>query len=608
MPLFHLLLACNGGDNKVEPSAEPTTEPSSEVSTEPSQPSVEPSQPTSEPNTEPSGEPSEPSGEPSTEPVQGVLLSPEEQIIRISMALRGTRPSLEDIQAVIENPDEIYTLAEEYVEDPEFLETVKDLYAETLKLRSFESIVPRLGPLATFYTQDVHEALSEEPLWLIEHVVQNDLPFTEIVTADYAVMNEIAAEIWNDHTYDFTAGGKQDVLWTDGRPVAGLLTSNGVLYRHHSNSGNYHRSRVNMLSDAFLCESFSGRNIPLTGEIDLSDDEAVSEAVFTQTECVACHQGIDPIAAHFWGFRNSLTSFRIATSYNAGCTGNLLSNVCYPISQYNSEYTTYWQDLGLRGPNYYGYLSENMTDLGIHMSDDPRFSQCVAKRFSAYLSQKNMEELSFENVAELQSLFESSGYDVKTLASAIVTDSNFLLHTPDDESVPLAGLQIIRPEQLDRMFSELTGLKWDLGLENNNNYGVVPLMKDDQFGMRAMFGGIDGLKVTSPTHTPTPIKLLTLASYAQQAAGYVVDKDLDPTNSNPILLKLVDADTTDEMEIKAQLVELHLLILRENVDINSPQIQESYDLFEDISSFSDPTVGWKVLLTALLQSPDVLFY
>ena len=606
MFLIKIFLACNGGNKKSEPAAEPAN-PSSEVSVEPSQPSTEPApEPTGEPGAEPA---SETSSEPSNES-EGTLLFPEEQIIRISMALRGIRPSMEDIQSVIDDPNEIYVLTEEYVEHPEFSETIKDLYAEQLKVRSLETRAPQLGSLSSFSSFEIHQALAEEPLWIIEHIIENDLPFTEIITADYTLMNEVAAELWNDHTYDFTTGGMQQVYWTDERPTAGILSSNGILFRHQSNGANYHRSRVNMLSDVFLCESFSGRDIPLTGEIDLSDDEAVAQAVFNQAECIACHQALDPIAAHFWGFRNRLQSNQINNSFDNGCPqNNPATNFCYPISFYSSDHSNYWQNLGLRAPNYYGYHSANMTDMGVLISEDPRFAQCVAKRFSAYLTQSSVDDIPFEHIAELQQLFTSSGYDAKTLAAAIVTDPSFLLSEPDDEDTHLAGLQIIRPEQLDRMITDLTGLAWDLGLESfgQNNLGVIPMLNNDQFGFRAMSGGIDGFKVTAPTHTPTPVKMLTLAAYAQQAAGYVVDKDLDPTNI-PLLLTQVQANTTNEMTIKAQLVDLHLIILRENVNINSPQIDDSYALFDQIATNSDVSTAWKTLLTAYLQSPDVLFY
>ena len=77
-------------------------------------------------------------------------------------------------------------------------------------------------------------------------------------------MDEIVAEIWNDHTYDFSTGGKQQSIgWITDQ----LTCDKQWMFSHISNGANYHRSRVNMLTDAFLCESFS-RDIPLTGEID----------------------------------------------------------------------------------------------------------------------------------------------------------------------------------------------------------------------------------------------------------------------------------------------------------------------------------------------------
>lgn len=134
------------------------------------------------------------------------------------------------------------------------------------------------------------------------------------------------------------------------------------------------------------------------------------------------------------------------------------------------------------------------------------------------------------------------------------------------------------------------------------------MMTNDVVGMRAMFGGIDGSKVLSPTHTPTPVKLLALAGYAQQAAGYVVESDFTSSNNNPILLTQVTASTTDEASIKAQLVDFHLLILRENVDVNSSEVQESYDLWQTVATVSDNKTAWKTVLMAFFQSPDVLFY
>ena len=68
-------------------------------------------------------------------------------------------------------------------------------------------------------------------------------------------------------------------------------------------------------------------------------------------------------------------------------------------------------------------------------------------------------------------------------------------------------------------------------------------MGDDLVGFRAMSGGVDGFSVTSPTHTPTPVKLLAFAAYAEDAAGYAVSKEFAEPKDTRALFGLVDANT-----------------------------------------------------------------
>ena len=60
--------------------------------------------------------------------------------------------------------------------------------------------------------------------------------------------------------------------------------------RHVSNGGNYQRARANSVAEALLWESFLTRDIPLGDDVDLADDDAVSNALYNQPECIACHQ------------------------------------------------------------------------------------------------------------------------------------------------------------------------------------------------------------------------------------------------------------------------------------------------------------------------------
>ena len=48
----------------------------------------------------------------------------------------------------------------------------------------------------------INQSLAEEPLQLINHIVKHDLTYTEVITADYHMLNDVTAAIWqqnNDH-------------------------------------------------------------------------------------------------------------------------------------------------------------------------------------------------------------------------------------------------------------------------------------------------------------------------------------------------------------------------------------------------------------------------
>ena len=591
------VMACTGEKNSNSPE---NPDPS-----EPEQPISEPNQPTSEPS-----EPSEPD-DPLVETVEYQELSPVKQLLRISMALRGTRPSMSELQRALQDPESITVMALEFTETPEFIETVADLYAEVLLMRATALRMPSIGALSSESQKEIHNTMAEEPLNILREVVRSDAPFTDIVSADWTILDEVGSRMWGYHDYDSSGEDLQVVHYTDTRPSAGMITTNGFLTRHGSAGSNFNRGRVNTITKTFLCTDFTDRDIPLSGEIDLSDDAAVAEAVFTQTECVGCHQSMDPLGAQLWGPRAQLTQFAVLKGHNEGACD--FHWPCYPIPMYNPGATDNWQNKGLRGPNYFGYQSDTLSDMGANIAADPRFSQCVSRRMLSYLQQQDLDAAPLEEVVQFQELFEASDFSIKTLAASIVTSPAFLAKSASPESFEdsIPGIQVIRPEQLQRLYSSLLGFNFVIGLTNGGNggapYGNFNAMTDDSFGFRAMAGGVDGYRVTFPTHTATPVRLLVMALMADEAASAAVEHDLLSTET-PRLLTGVTIETTDEGLLRLQLKKLHLQILGESVDVNSSEIDDSLALFLEIESSSDIETAWKVLLSAFFQSPDMLYY
>src|SRR5688572_994650 len=67
---------------------------------------------------------SEPERNEPDEPETVAMLSPAEHLVRVSMALRGTRPSPEELREVRDNPEAVEQLVDQYLLDQGFGEMI----------------------------------------------------------------------------------------------------------------------------------------------------------------------------------------------------------------------------------------------------------------------------------------------------------------------------------------------------------------------------------------------------------------------------------------------------------------------------------------------------
>jgi hypothetical protein len=552
-------------------------------------------------------------------PDHAVTLAPMsavDHLVRASLALRGVRPSVSELESVLADPDALSGIVDDYLDSDEFLLTMADMHGEQLKVRTETLRLPALGPLEGVEGRRMFEALSESSLELVKHIVGNDLPYTDLVTADYTMGSALSSEIilfMEGFDPAQTEKEWQQVTWSDGRPMAGVLSDPGLWVRHVSNGNNYHRARSNFIADTFLCSSFLTRDIPISGGIDLADDEAVAHAVSTQTECVGCHQALDPLAATLWGTRE-INPTQVNRAYANNCEEKDQYD-CYPVATYNPDAAGQWEGKGLRAPGYYGLAVDDLGSVGELLAGDPRFSQCAVRRFYSYLAQVEREILPRELVVDFAESFESSHFDAKALAKRIVLSEPFAVaHEAVVDAEPhVAALQILRPRQVSRAVAALTGFEWRAGVDDpdclaeNRCWGEVDLFLSDGFGFRVMMGGADGYVVSKPTHTSTPVRALVMEAFAAEASSFAVDTALSTGQSD--LLTVVGPDTKDEATIRLQLVALHKLLWAEFVASDSTEVDETFQLYSDIASATgDIPLTWKMVLSAFFQDTRFTHY
>ena len=167
------------------------------------------------------------------------------------------------------------------------------------------------------------KAIRSEPLELIAHVVRNDRPFTEIMTADYIMVSPYSARGYGifeqvkdrfedvDNPFEYVPTklpalknrqGKTQESKTGFYPHAGLFSMFHYLRRYPTTETNRNRLRARMYYQHFL-----GINI-----MELADQVADAAAIDVKYEtpwmeaadCVVCHRSIDPVAGLFQDFYN----------------------------------------------------------------------------------------------------------------------------------------------------------------------------------------------------------------------------------------------------------------------------------------------------------------
>jgi hypothetical protein len=262
-------------------------------------------------------------------------------------------------------------------------------------------------------------------------------------------------------------------------------------------------------------------------------------------------------------------------------------------------------------PAFFGTPSAGVRDVGILIASDPRFSMCTARRFASYLRQVEPEVLSIEELSPLNDVFLANAMDAKALVKAIVMSDAFRAKASnvDDGAEEVRAVMKARPEQLARLFTSLTGYRWETNLPfdfGTGNIGKVDLVNDAFFGFKVLLGGTDGQGVARPSHTMNATAALALRGLAAHAAPYVVVNDFAQDKADRRLFTKIEDGERGESAVKAQLAALETKLYGATSD---ESVDDAYALFTDALAASDDTRrAWEVTLFAMLQDIRIAYY
>jgi hypothetical protein len=520
-------------------------------------------------------------------PVRTTPLDAPALLRRLSLDLRGDLPTLDELDAVEADPAALDPLVDEMLESPAFEQRFADLVAERWLTRVD---VYNVAAVDLGLDQSLDDALTadvgnEVPV-LLAAIAAEDLPWTEVVLADWTMTTDLLASVWpleDAEGRDSGIDGWRRARYTDDRPAGGVVMTNGMWWRYWSAPNNYNRTRAAAIGRLLLCDDWLLRPVEIDTTVSLTG--SLDEAVRTAPSCVACHDTLDPLAASLFGF--------------------WWFDLYDPL-----EMKGYHAERELLGPSYLGvepaYFGKSLeapAALGPRIAEDPRFLRCAVQQTTESFLRRPLDPEDFTTVTALQSVFEAEELKMRALVRAIVALDEYraggLLETAADDD-PAATRRVVQPSQLARMMENATGYTW--------TFEGLDLLTNDELGYRVLAGGVDGLSVTLPNEEPAIPRAAVMLRLAEAASSYVAMADFDLPQADRRLLTVAEPD--DRPEDAAFAEQLSLLHRRlHGRDATEEELAEELALASEMaaSGAAGPEL-WQALIELLLRDPAFWTY
>ncbi len=529
------------------------------------------------------GDGEEPPEDEAPEDTAPVEPNPVAQLFRASLDLRGIRPTLEEIERVEADSSEYEVLVDEYLYDQRFGERLRSLYAEVFLTRQDNYSVDAFDHGLSDDDQfDFVRSVGDETLYMLSTIAEEDLPYSELVLADWTMANELLASIW---PLDYPAGatGWQKAQYNDARPKAGILSTNSLWWRYQSTSSNANRGKANAISKILLCTDYLAKSVAFDRTVNLLDQDALNDALRTNPGCVACHHSLDGLASYLWG------------------TYYYQFDSPHDLRSYHPEREHLWEEYSGVHPSYYGEIGYGLEDLGHQIAADPRFLECAVERVYTLLTHRDVTVADTDKLTAMREVFLEEDMALRSLFRLVTRDPDY--RATEYGEAAEETRKMVTADMLGSQIEALTGFSFV-------SEGI-PLLETSDGGLRSLAGGVDGVNVTQGATEPMTTLVLVQERLAQAAAWYAVEHDRDHEDTARLFTEIDFHETpkNGEAEMVAQIQHLHLLLFGHRVDPEGPEVMANMELWEELYDVTlSVEHAWSGVLTVLIRDPDFLFY
>ena len=516
-------------------------------------------------------------------------LSTPRLLRRVSLDLLGVLPMAADLDTVEADPEALAGIIDSYLEDPRLearlvaiLGEIWHTQVDAFLLEYLEYPVLRMDPQNEF---PFERSAGDEPLRLMAYVGARDLAWTEILTADYTMANEVTTAIWpielEEGAGDWTKG-----RYTDGRPAAGVLATNGLWLRYYSAGTNRNRGRAAAISRLLICEDFLARPVSFSDFPSLADVDGTDRAIKEDPYCMGCHSAIDPIAAALFGFW-------AADIHNGTETGI-----------YHLEREHLGEEILEVEAHWFGTPVSGLAALSRQIAQDSRFRSCAAQTMARGLWRREVDLADFGTILALRKDFETGELRLRPLIKAVLQTPAYRAGSLTAEASEADGerehvARLLMPGQLHTAVEDLTGFSWwHEGFDQ---------MANDTYGYRIMAGGVNGYHVTRPQVDPSVTHALVVQRLAEAGADTVVTHDLTEGSEDPRLFGELQLDhRPGDVVFDHTLETLYWRLLARRPSAEDTTALAA--LWSAAEAASEPATAWTAVLSALLRDPEFVSY
>jgi hypothetical protein len=541
----------------------------------------------------------------------GVALLDEVATLRkASLSLVGRLPTVEEEQRVRDGGfAEMDVILDEMMATEPFFARLKEIYNDRFLTDRY---LPRTDAIdlldgeryANAYWFDAiadedesdaaaryaNQAVAREALELVAHVVREGRPFTEILTADYMMVNPYSAR---------TYGVFDQIAWTDpsdpdefrearlpGIPHAGVLTSHIMMNRFPTTPTNRNRHRARKLYEFFLAtdvQRLGDRPIDPTNIVDFNP-------TMNNPNCTLCHGIIDPVAGTFQNW-DDLGNYTIPEE---GWFTDMLPPGFGDEQLSAAEFPQALQWLSGRVAEDARFRAAVVQTLFKGLSGQDPLREPTDDAAPDYLAKIRAFQAQTETFGAIGEAFVAGNHDIRVVVKEIVKSpwyraENFEGELDDERGMDLQAVgtgRLLTPEALNRKVEAITGYPYQERADRTQ-------FLTDLNWYRIFYGGIDSDSVVERITEPNGIMANVAFRMANEVACWNTARDfvLPPSDRRlfPFVELAYEPEDANGFEvpaasaaIRANIQYLHQRMLGEFLELNDPEINRSYELFLNV--------------------------